>query len=173
MSVASEQDGLRIRESARGIVFNEAGELLMFRCEDAAPVDPRYPDMLRYWATPGGGIKEGETPQQALRRELYEETGLTEITIGPWIWTRDVVLALPEKGTLRSYERYHLCQATTGPLTRERMTDSEAKVIQDAAWWSLEELADSREIFRPPGLLDLLRRLRSEGPPAEPIMIAG
>lgn len=28
------------------------------------------------WSLPGGGIKKGETPESAIIRELYEETGL-------------------------------------------------------------------------------------------------
>jgi 8-oxo-dGTP pyrophosphatase MutT (NUDIX family) len=36
-----------------------------------------------YWATPGGGLEEGDTFEQAAIRELKEETGLHVDTIGP------------------------------------------------------------------------------------------
>lgn len=57
----------RHRVGTAGVVFNDAGHVLLaehvFR--------PRYP-----WGLPGGWIKRGEQPADALRRELQEELSL-------------------------------------------------------------------------------------------------
>jgi len=49
-----------------GIIFNERGEILLFK--------HRY--RAHQWSLPGGYLKSGEHPREALEREIKEESGL-------------------------------------------------------------------------------------------------
>ena len=57
----------KYRANVAAILRNASGRLLI--CERV--------DLAGAWQFPQGGIHEGETPEQALRRELWEETGIS------------------------------------------------------------------------------------------------
>jgi putative (di)nucleoside polyphosphate hydrolase len=75
------------------------------------------------WQFPQGGINEGETPEEALYRELHEEVGLR---------AKDVKIVARTKGWLR----YRL------PRRMRRFNSTPGFVGQKQKWFLLEMLAE-------------------------------
>jgi 8-oxo-dGTP diphosphatase len=154
-------DGLRLRDAARAVIVDPDRRILLVRFEFAERV---------VWACPGGGLDPGETHEDAIRRELREEVGPELVELGPVIWTRTHHLPLFGGRWDGQVERFFLVEAEafepTPHFTHDELL---AEFVTDIRWWAPDELDVSTELHAPRALPDLVRRLREEGPPAEPI----
>lgn len=64
-------------EVAVGVLIDAAAHFLL----TSRPAGKVY---AGYWEFPGGKLEPGESVEQALRRELYEELGITIGAVQPW-----------------------------------------------------------------------------------------
>ena len=146
------------RLAVRALIVDLAGRVLLVQFRDDAG--------QTWWATPGGGIDEGEDAESALRRELAEEIGLEDFELGPEIWTREHTFAW--RGRIyRQCERMWLVEVPAHePSPR---VDLAAELVADVRWWTRAELAETHETLVPARLPELLRELRAKGPPMSPI----
>lgn len=153
-------EGLRIREAVRALLLDPHDRLLMVRFE--------FPGGTR-WALPGGGLDDGETHEDALRRELDEELGLTGVEIGPHIWDR--VHVIPFVNGLWDGQRERIFLVRTPAFEpRPRLTWEElrAEYLFEIRWWPREELHDGLP-FVPMALRTLVDTLLRDGPPKRPV----
>ena len=124
----------------------------------------------RWWTAPGGGLDDGETYEQAARREIAEETGHVLGQLGPWVWTREHVFRF-EGRLYRQVERYFVAHVPAfDPLSQE-LGAEEARAFAGLKWWTLAELEEAEEEFAPADLPALVRTLVDNGPPERPIVV--
>ncbi len=150
---------MRTRQSARVVLLNERDEICLFRHE-------RHGE--RYWIVPGGGVEPGETWEEDAIRELEEETGLSDVALGPCVWTREKEVVLGGEW-IRGVERYFLVHVVDVDVTNGSQLDHEREVYTEARWWPLAALRASDETFYPEGLPDLIAPLIAGILPPEPV----
>ena len=68
---------MKILQISVGIIRNAAGEIYITQRAADAP-------MAHKWEFPGGKIEAGESPQEAVIRELQEEVGIVTTSLQPF-----------------------------------------------------------------------------------------
>ncbi len=96
-------------------------------------------DVFGFWTLSKGGVEEGETPEQAVVREIKEETNL-DITIIKKIGENEYIANHPERGKVRKQVTYFLAESPHTDITLEE----DAGGLDKAQWFLLEEVASLR-----------------------------
>ena len=114
---------------------------------------------INCWHTPGGGIDEGETPEQAVEREVCEETGIDigdeskqlidDKGVGESIKRRPGEEAVLVKMTFAIYKVTLAAQAADVQLVP-------ADDLVDLTWFDLDELDHVKQV---PPAYALMKRI--------------
>ncbi|WP_329495069.1 NUDIX hydrolase [Kitasatospora herbaricolor] len=143
------------RQAARTVVLDQDGSVFLLRSDNV--------EVGVHWTSPGGGIEPGESPVEGARRELWEETGWTDLAPGPLLctWEHDFTWhGIP----VRQHEHIFLTvgphRGPVGDVSSVHATDG----ILDWRWWTTADLADERaDALWPPQLPALLAGVRAKG----------
>lgn len=127
---------MRERKASRLLVINPAMEVLLFRfVHKEGPLAGK-----NYWATPGGGVEEGETFEAAAIRELREETGIKVQAVQLPLAENRFPMMLPSGETVLAVEQYFLVHVPDAIVSRAEWTLEETQVMEDHHWWSAQAL---------------------------------
>ena len=124
------------------------------------------PDTGRYvWLTPGGGIEGSESAEQALQREVWEETGLQlQNNTGTHVWNRSAEFTFRGE-RLRQHEQFYLVEvAAFEPRGDLNPADNESELLSEFRWWSAGDIQASSDYFAPRQLGNLLNALNQALP---------
>ncbi len=132
-----------------GVVFDKNGRIL---------IDRRTGDELEevngLWEVPGGKLEFGETPEQAIEREILEETGYRVKVGNQVLCTQVEVLEYPDK-LQHTVVFYYVCE-----LLDEERTEVHDHKISDCRWVGPEELDGYEFLLDNRAVIDLALQRR-------------
>ena len=138
---------LRIRRSARIIVIEPQDRILLFRFDVA--------DRPPFWVTAGGECEPGESFEEAARRELFEETGITADP-GEQIARTTPQFVTVEGEPVQADERYFIVRVQEAAIATHNHTELERKVMTQHRWFAREELSRWPEAVFPETLVQII-----------------
>ena len=122
------------RPAARVVLIDAKDRCLLFRWKPP-----------NVWITLGGGLEASETYEQAALRELWEETGLTGVELGPWGWSRTTVFKW--RGVLyEAHEQFYLIRVQEHTVSLDGLDSVEVEEMTEYKWWSTEEILAAKDV---------------------------
>lgn len=112
----------------RGLVFDDKGRILV--C---------YYKKYRTYMSPGGHLDEGETLIQALKREMWEEVGATEVKVKEHIMD---IYSIPDD----TLSKYYLITIDKVDLKNRQLEPGEIKDGLTLRWANIKDIVEHNNI---------------------------
>lgn len=145
---------MKIRKSSRAIVLNKNNHIFLFQYHFDYLAESKS-----IWITPGGSLEEGESFEDALKRELFEELGVLWNKDCEEIYYRNPLYVLNSGETLQSIEKFFLIRVEEEKFSYANWTDSEKQRMLCGRWWSIEEIQQSEDEFFTGDIIHILTEL--------------
>lgn len=149
---------MKIRNSIKAILLNEKNKLLLMYTNDKSIKDQNSKYNGGFWQMIGGKIESGEDYITAIKREIFEETSITDdqLSIGPVVFKGTMILNL--HGELNEiHQSFVVVRTSNCNFNLENLTNEEKFVVKKLKWFSLNEIKNSNEIIYPVVLPDYLK----------------
>jgi 8-oxo-dGTP pyrophosphatase MutT (NUDIX family) len=156
---------MRDRITVRVLLLDPGGRILLMKGRMPGNTGPGA------WFTVGGGAEPGETVEACALREIAEETGFTEVELGPIVWRREAVGTVITGETMLFKESYMVARCLAADPVRDGWEDYEHELVDDMRWWTLEDLSLCEDVIYPPRFLELLPDIILGRYPDEPLEI--
>lgn len=151
-----------IRHTVRILLVDDLDRVLLYHGQDPANTSDIF------WCPVGGGIEAGESPEEAARREVKEETGLVDFELGPHVWNRQHKYTFNGK-YVHTKEVWFFCRVLPFEIDTSELFGIEKVAFLGYRWWAHSELETTREVLTPRRLAPLLRDLILNGVPEIPV----
>lgn len=138
------------RSAARLILLDAARRVLLLRHTDGHGRE--------FWATPGGGIEQGETAERAARREATEELGIRSLDL-VLLWTGHTDFRFANRRVSQD-ETFFRVTRHDGVLVTDVADAHREEGILEFRWWSTGELETTDETVFPTDLAERIASLR-------------
>jgi len=142
VSLMAGQEKERLKLGCGALIINDKNQVLLIKR------GPRAKSERGVWSRPGGGIEQGENPEEAVKREIKEELGIEIDILEPL----DFIDHLSDDG-----QRW----LALGYLARIRKGEPkimEPGKIEEIRWFSLNEIPENLAIYTRQGIEKLKKK---------------
>lgn len=147
---------LKVRRAARVLVIDPEGKVLLFEYSHSGSSEDALSDKGSYFTIPGGKALSKESFEECARRELEEETGITDKIPGLVLAIRQAPLMMSSGNFVLADEKYFaIFVGKAQALDTSRWSTREKQNIIRVFWCSPSELENLPNLW-PNNLAEIL-----------------